>query len=157
MRGITMSMLLLIHLFAVAAATDCGDDYLVFHGSCYHFGHRPSDFTEAQHYCQQKGGRLVHIETSLENDFIRNHVMEMNSHDWWIGLTDELAEGHYLWSENGKEATFTDWAYNQPQGGSEDCVALEKTIDFHWGDFPCARSSIYPICEASPGEIELIG
>ena len=33
---------------SVAMAITCPDDYIHFHESCYHFGHRSSDFTEAE-------------------------------------------------------------------------------------------------------------
>jgi len=34
-------------------------------------------FNFFQHYCEQHEGRLVHIENSLENDFIKEHAREL--------------------------------------------------------------------------------
>ena len=38
----------------------------------------------------------------------------------WMGLSDEAAEGTWLWSD-GTPAGYTNWAANQPYGGYADC------------------------------------
>ncbi|XP_052249726.1 low affinity immunoglobulin epsilon Fc receptor-like [Dreissena polymorpha] len=107
------------------AATNFRDGNTSFRGSCYHFESVQGTYTESEHYCRQRGGRLAHIMTSLENNFVKNLARERQTQHWWIGLNDQVVEGHFIWDDNDKEATFTDWGTNQPQGDGEDCVALD--------------------------------
>ena len=34
--------------------------------------------------------------------------------NWWIGLTDEIFEGRWIWPYSLKEAEFFAWASNEP-------------------------------------------
>ncbi|XP_052257729.1 brevican core protein-like isoform X3 [Dreissena polymorpha] len=137
----------IIGIADAVASTNCRDDYTSFRGSCYHFGHVQGTYTESEHYCRQRGGHLADIMTSLENDFVKNHAREMQTHHWWTGLNDQVVEGHFIWDDDDTEATFTEWGTNQPEGGGEDCVALDYQDGYMWGDFPCTMQ-LFPVCKA---------
>ncbi|XP_052247215.1 perlucin-like protein isoform X2 [Dreissena polymorpha] len=112
-----------------------------------------------RHYCQQHGGSLIHVDSDTENDFIRNYLRGLSrssGHQWWLGLTDELVEGHWRWTDVNKPATFLDWAPNEPNIAVEDCAAIIPLLDFHWADVLCDRLDIIPLCEIRLSEETVI-
>ncbi|XP_053386071.1 lactose-binding lectin l-2-like [Mercenaria mercenaria] len=139
--------------------TDCKDGWTAYHNSCYLFArNHASTFTEAEHYCGQHGGHLVSMETKAENMFIRDYLHGLKDEDRWIGLTDEMIEGAWVWYSSNTDATYTDWFPGQPNshGGNEDCVILGYHNDYKWVDAPCT-SSYEPICEIVSGEVDIVG
>ncbi|XP_052249792.1 perlucin-like protein [Dreissena polymorpha] len=136
----------------VARSTDCPDGWLAFEGSCYLFGHTPAHFTEAQHFCAQHGGSLIHVDLAMENDFIRTYIRDLHqsdSHHWWLGLTDVLVEGHFKWVDTNTPATFLGWAPGEEFTLNEDCAAFYNSLDFKWADVGCELNDIIPLCEIS--------
>ncbi|XP_052762127.1 perlucin-like [Mya arenaria] len=128
-------------------ATNCPDNFLAFHGSCYLFGDIQLSFYEAEHYCNQHDAHLVHVNNALEGDFLKEHLRHLKPFGfWWMGLTDEVAEGHFFWIDDKSPAEYTDWHAGQPDGGDEDCVVFAKYFDFQWGDYPCTLAEDF-ICE----------
>lgn len=66
--------------------------------------------------------------------------------DYWIGLSDADQDGTFVWANSGREATFTAWAGNQPNGGvAENCVALREANSFFWSDEDCTLLR-NPVC-----------
>ncbi len=49
---------------------------------------------------------------------------------YWIGLTDEVEEGKWVWQDSFLVADYTHWASGQPDGGTEDNCAIFVTINF---------------------------
>ncbi|XP_052252064.1 perlucin-like protein isoform X1 [Dreissena polymorpha] len=163
MKGILTSIFILLYtaeIFVSGTTTCCPNDYLSFLGSCYHFGRNPYSFVESEHYCQQHGGHLVHINNAMENDYLKDHVTFMKvGYTWWIGLTDELVEGHFMWRDDDSIVTYSDWDNDQPNGGPEDCVGFYNKGEgngFRWHDLDCGNRGFYPICESSQTEPEVI-
>ena len=88
--------------------------------------------------CQSRGGYLAVISSPEEAVFVRSNV----GSDGWIGLSDAVAEGEYVWV-TGEPFEFSDWSPNRPNGGAtENCVLLGA----RWEDLPCADSRPY-FCE----------
>ncbi|XP_045182031.2 perlucin-like protein isoform X2 [Mercenaria mercenaria] len=143
--------------FTLGTFTSCSDGWLAYEGSCYFFGHDEVHFTEAEHYCRQRNGHLIHVNSKAENDFIKDRLTDLNHHYWWMGLTDEVTEGKWQWFGTDEPATFTDWYPGQPNLAVEDCAIFYDAYGYQWGDIPCTRTCI-AICEASGGhDCEIIG
>ncbi|KAL4218171.1 hypothetical protein ACF0H5_022907 [Mactra antiquata] len=138
----------------------CYDGWMAFGGSCYLFAHNPATFTEAEHYCRQHhNSHLVHVNTDLENRFIRDRLRDLKSKDWWVGLTDEDIEGVWKWYGTDTTAKFTDWNPGQPDPSEEDCATFHAGFDFRWADLPCTNHYT-PICEMqaiSTCETDIVG
>ena len=66
-------------------------------------------WSDADSICSSLGGSLVSISDSLENSFIHSLINEYV----WIGLTDELNEGTFLWT-SGEPLIYTNWLPSQP-------------------------------------------
>ncbi|KAL4218169.1 hypothetical protein ACF0H5_022905 [Mactra antiquata] len=130
-----------------AGLNTCYDGWMAFGGSCYLFAHNPATFTEAEHYCRQHhNSHLVHVNTDLENRFIKDRLRDLKTKTWWMGLTDEDIEGVFKWFDTDTVANFTDWNPGQPDVYEEDCVSFWSGFDFSWGDIPC-NNQYTPICE----------
>lgn len=66
----------------------------------------------------------------------------------WIGLTDLVDEGEYVYSSSGLKPFYSNWEKSQPDGGveeNEDCAALH-TPQRKWHDYPCSDNHSY-VCK----------
>lgn len=137
--------------------TSCSDGWLAYEGSCYFLGHDEVHFTEAEHYCRQHNGHLIHVVSREENEFIKDKLRDTNHKIWWLGLTDEITEGQWKWYDSDEVATFTDWYPGQPNVNSEDCAVFYSGYNFQWGDILCTRTG-NALCKTSGKEdSEIIG
>ncbi|XP_052244203.1 perlucin-like protein [Dreissena polymorpha] len=125
-------------------------------GSCYHVGNVSMTFIEAKRYCREHGSNLIHIDSAQENNYLKNYALRHTYEMLWIGLTDLMAESHYMWIDDNTEAQFTDWAQGQPNGGYEDCILLYNKDSYRWHDYPC-EGRWYPVCETIPSHVALVG
>ena len=90
---------------------------------------------------------------------IRKIVDSNLDKNFWVGLSDELTEGKWLFASNGQEANFDEmilkWRAGQPDNnyygkGPEDCAHTWEKSEMN--DVPCSLSSIwgkyiYGLCE----------
>ena len=72
----------------------------------------------------------------------------LSTESYWIGLTDALVEGKFIWQTTQDDAVFSDWAPTEPNdaGHLEDCAALTFGYHYQWNDAHCS-SKIDFICE----------
>jgi hypothetical protein len=68
---------------------------------------------------------------------------------FWIGVSDEALEGHFLLLTTGNSAQFTMWGHGEPNndylGGEENCVIMEHGTGT-WNDAACLLTHSF-ICE----------
>ncbi|XP_062604710.1 perlucin-like protein [Saccostrea cucullata] len=112
-------------------------------------------------YCQALQAKLVEVETSEENSYLRLHLFDIgrqSSVDFWMGMTDLVAEGHWRWMSTQSNATFMDWYPGEPNNGNdEDCATFGINYSWHWNDVDCTAKMNY-ICEKSiKEEVSVIG
>lgn len=87
-------------------------------------------WVEAKMSCIARGGYLVTITSSDENDFVTNLAGE---NIIWIGMTDELIEGSWQWV-TGEYVTYTNWDRGEPNdaaGGEDYAEMLDHGL---WND-----------------------
>ncbi len=107
------------------------------------------NWSEAFDYCKKKDMDLLSLETEKEFDLIRKHISKsgLPKDFYWTGGSDELEEGKWMWASINKEITFSNWRFNQPDGGrKENCLYLHSRDDFRWGDWMCNMAQHF-ICE----------
>ena len=64
----------------------------------------------------------------------------------WIGYTDLLEEGHYVYASSGAKPSYFNWLEGQPHAGkSENCAAVDIS-QLKWHDYPCSHPMFY-ICK----------
>lgn len=114
------------------------------------------DWQTAQKICKKKGGNLVDIANSDENDLVWNLAKKGSKNEYWIGLSDLVSENDWKWV-NGQESQYYNWLSGQPNNDNEmeNYVALNKESG-QWYDFKgfCnAFRSVGFICKTPLHEI----
>jgi hypothetical protein len=114
-------------------------------GSRYRTVAVPTTGPDAQADCAADGGgsHLAVIGCDAE----RTGAGALVGGDFWIGLSDRVAEGTFRWVTPAG-STFTAWAGGQPDDpdGTEDCVEQRPTMMAGWHDQPCTKLLAY-VCE----------
>ncbi|XP_048727620.2 perlucin-like isoform X2 [Ostrea edulis] len=159
--------ILVVTLFVVlttlctsAQPTQCPSGWKHRGNSCYAFFlDVPDGWTEAMLYCRALNAKLVEIETEMENEFLRIYLMDHGyTKYFWIGLTDALVEGRWVWETTQTTPTYTNWGPGEPNDSEhhEDCVHMYPS-SFHWNDAPCNNKYSF-ICEKDENEdIGIVG
>ncbi|XP_045069736.1 C-type lectin domain family 7 member A-like [Coregonus clupeaformis] len=82
----------------------CSPGWESYNGSCYYFSKDKLTWEQSQYACIRDGGHLVIIESSQEQEFIKQRVVTLGidpyEHSPWIGLTDEKQEKVWVWMDN---------------------------------------------------------
>ena len=82
-------------------------------------------------------GYLATINDQQENDWISNtFIPPFNYSDrLWIGFTDEITEGNFIWT-NGENSPYFNWMNGEPNnsGGGEDYTVMFIGGDGRWND-----------------------
>ena len=106
---------------------------------------------EAQTVCQSLGGRLAHVNTDAENQFLIS--MTDKKSFVWLGAADIHQEGDWKWYNPETPMSFTYWSSNGPQpndGRSSNCLAYwVSSVGYKWADVSC-RAQCHSICEKTP-------
>ncbi|KAK7478821.1 hypothetical protein BaRGS_00029920 [Batillaria attramentaria] len=124
------------------AVTSCPDGWTRFQSSCYGVGDEALTFGDAQEVCEWFGGGLAEVESSEENEFIKQLGRSGGYTGTWLGGTDIITEGHWVWLSSKEPISqgFSDWYPGQPDqgGGDQDCLVAWKAHDsYRWGDLHC--------------------
>jgi hypothetical protein len=111
----------------------------------------PRNYEQAVQHCKDYQSEIIIINSKAENDFIRSTIQAWGTGDVWIGLTDILEEGTFIWWD-GTAPTFTAWNGGEPNDwGGEDCGQLMAWAG--WNDLPC-EAQLPVVCEdvCAPGQ-----
>ena len=76
------------------------------------------------------------------------YVNAMIAEGYWIGLSDIVYEGDWVWTSSQSSAIYSDWSPNQPDNyqAHQDCAMFFAPDGFHWNDHYCTVKAAY-ICE----------
>ena len=107
-----------------------------------------SSLNDALAYCNEKGGILAEPSDSSAQSALESL---MGNKRWWIGATDTLSEGNFVWM-SGAPWSYTNWHSGEPDegGNGEDCVLLLGSHGGSWIDVPCDGYSYKnprPLCQ----------
>ncbi|KAG7153901.1 hepatic lectin-like [Homarus americanus] len=115
---------------------------------------------ESKYMCEKLNADLISIDSLALYGSLLEFIREkdLTSHDYWIGATDEVTEGNWVW-ENGKQMQMGSplWSiycnYNDYQqeplaseGDDKDCAFLEKIRFYYVDDDKCDQPK-GAICE----------
>jgi len=66
----------------------------------------------------------------------------------WLGGSDSITEGTFVWDGSGVPTSFTNWSPNNPDnaGGDQDCVRMWLDIG-QWDDAWCNATVLATMCE----------
>ncbi|KAM3850436.1 macrophage mannose receptor 1-like [Diretmus argenteus] len=122
------------------------DGWLEWRGNQYYINQMSMAMEDARHYCKQRHGDLVVINSEAENLFLWKQISR-NSASYYIGLTVDL-DGTFGWMDDSP-VVFQKWDENQPdfKNNDENCVAMTHRLGF-WRDYNCGREQM-SICKRS--------
>lgn len=108
------------------------------------------DWQTAKHFCEQKGGHLVTITSTDENNVIKNNVRDLSNDRYWLGLTDISLQSKWKWITD-EPFSFKNWSNGEPN----NTAGIETYSEFNasngsWNDlrgFACISLNIGFICE----------
>ncbi|KAI8512554.1 Collectin-11 [Branchiostoma belcheri] len=127
----------------------CPSGYEKFLDRCYKFSTDKKNFTDARSACQAAGGHLAMPKDKATNDFLVKQLKAKNISEIWIGLTDLVTEGTFVF-EDGTSLSWSNWAQGigAPFAYPDyDCVALTP-YQGEWGTSYCSMTATY-VCEVS--------
>ena len=115
-----------------------------YNGSKYEFYSATTSWDSANLFAKGKGGHLVTINSSAENEFVKNNNTVGAC---WLGGKKQS----YVWGDewswmNGELFSYTNWKENQPDNNKTTCVSGEKYLMMYdtgkWNDCPCYWSTV---------------
>ena len=84
------------------------------------------DWHSAKAACESKGGHLVTIGSSSEQDFIANKLLKIQGqrHSYWLGA-EKTATGKFVWLDK-TPFDYTNWASGQPDNLKEKALMMYR-------------------------------
>ncbi|XP_067106057.1 C-type lectin domain family 4 member M-like [Osmerus mordax] len=134
----------------------CLNGWRRFGCSCYYVSTEQKNWTDSRHGCRDRGADLVIINSPEEQEFLNNLTKRV-----WIGLTDTVTEGTFIWVDGTPLTTPKYWYGsqpdnypNQPGNDGEDCAEIYYLDPRHpsapppttWNDNTCDSNNFW-VCE----------
>jgi len=100
----------------------------------------------AEQFCRVKKGELATIHSAEEDEAIKS-ILEYDGMNYWIGLSDEVEEGTFVWGD-GSKLDYSGFNPGEPNdyGQGEDCVQIRTGAG--WNDIPCVYTAPF-VCQYS--------
>ena len=138
-------------------------------GSSYALFIQPQTWDNAEAHCKTLGAHLIKIDSEAENDFIKSTFLTSDGLVYWIGMSNRVQEGTWVWVADGSMlGSFSNWKSSQPSKnyGNQHCAAIIKSsglfsigppyyrsysLNYHdavWNDLECYFPFGF-ICEKS--------
>ncbi|XP_028842314.1 galactose-specific lectin nattectin-like [Denticeps clupeoides] len=104
----------------------------------------PKDWNSAELDCQNQGGNLASIHSAEEHAFLVSLVKTVGNINVWIGRSDAVKEGSWIWSD-GRKSQISKWGPGEPNnaGNGEHCAELFVPHGFLWNDSICSLAKPY--------------
>ncbi|XP_071123401.1 macrophage mannose receptor 1-like [Mytilus edulis] len=121
-----------------------------FGNSKYSIIEESAIWQKANESCKCFGGKLLELETSEENEFIKNEVRTLNTgvEGYWVGGYNFNHDHDMEWlSKPNQVMPFSNMESGEPNYPAfQPCMMIFRDFDFRWGDHYCSSQLSY-ICE----------
>jgi len=142
----------------LASEFTVGGVHYQFFGKGQDYFPNAQEFASAQTY-EGQSGRLLTIQCREQEDALAAWIEKYNAEQGeaerseikvWLGLTDQLNEGQFIWTSSGEDLGYSHWNGGEPNnaGGDEDCVTWSATTA--WNDVTCGDDPAQLIVEFGP-------
>ncbi|XP_067470371.1 CD209 antigen-like protein E [Thunnus thynnus] len=143
----------------------CLPKWTLLKSSCYYFSNPVSDskknWPDSRADCISRGGDLLVINNLLEQQLMSDNFQKVNAdglwwqNGFWIGLTDVVTEGIWVWINNVTELETMYWKLGQPRRSgvqTGNCAAHYYYDDTRrtWYNGDCQNHLFNWICEMDP-------
>nr|XP_057932133.1 galactose-specific lectin nattectin-like [Doryrhamphus excisus] len=120
----------------------CPKGWTQLDNRCFFFQNVVVNFYTAETICNILGGNLASIHSNLENEVIRQVILQgagFTRHTW-IGFSDAIQEGNFVWTD-GSEVDYTDWENGRPnnRNGNQHCAVVNFNNVDNWNDIRCRQ------------------
>lgn len=103
-----------------------GHSYMLF-GDCY-------SWEEAEENCESMGGHLAVIGSQEENDAVYAFVRYQGADNAFIGLSDSISEGDWVWVTGEDIEDYTNWNEVEPNAYTDDEDYVFIAYNGRWND-----------------------
>ncbi|KAL2084904.1 hypothetical protein ACEWY4_020422 [Coilia grayii] len=131
----------------------CPRGWVAFSSHCYFFSTEVRTWSSGRVHCLQQGGDLVVIDTAEEQEFLHRQTSQYlgPAQRYWIGLSDEAAEGVWAWVDGTLPIWKRFWV--RGSGGLDadrDCASMlkESSSGRTWREDICTETFRW-ICEST--------
>uniref|UniRef100_A0A2C9K8W0 Uncharacterized protein n=1 Tax=Biomphalaria glabrata TaxID=6526 RepID=A0A2C9K8W0_BIOGL len=100
----------------------CPQGWFVYLNKCIQVNRMKNNWHDAKSVCELGGATLLHIDSSLENDFVSS-LLTRSDGQYWIDIWDSNSTGLYQHSSGRADVYFTSWGIGQPDSDGQ-CVSV---------------------------------
>ena len=120
--------------------SSCEPDWEENGNRCYLWSRDVKNWTEAEDFCQRKGGHLASVTSTTINDYVLEGKGK-RSMPLWIGGSDLEVNGVWKWADCSVW-DFTIWKQGEPNDHlvPQDCLSIHPE-ERKWDDVGCNTKS----------------
>ncbi|XP_078695572.1 perlucin-like protein [Branchiostoma floridae x Branchiostoma belcheri] len=126
----------------------CPGGYVQFLDRCYKSYGDKKNFTDAKSACQAAGGHLAMPKDKPTNDFLLKQAPLQSGLTIWLGLTDKVTEGTWVWEDGTPLGSWNNWGQGQPAHSYPDLDCAQMAPMMQWFSNFCSFQAYY-MCELS--------
>uniref|UniRef100_A0A8C9XM78 Galactose-specific lectin nattectin-like n=1 Tax=Sander lucioperca TaxID=283035 RepID=A0A8C9XM78_SANLU len=122
----------------------CPPGWTQFGSRCFAFYIQTKTWIDAELFCQTAGGNLASIHSDAEHAFIKAFIQQVagTQKTSWIGGSDAVKEGTWLWSD-GSKFNYQSWGAREPNNlGVENCIEMNWG-GANWNDAACNNGNSF--------------
>lgn len=103
-------------------------------------------YSDAEVYCQTRGGHLAMPKDEGANTAIAGYIAEAGLSRVYIGIHDMDHEGVFSYVDRSPMTTFSKWRKGEPNNAYDDEDCAEMVTAGEWTDVSC-NPTMYFVCE----------
>ncbi|XP_071379861.1 collectin-11 isoform X3 [Centroberyx affinis] len=103
-------------------------------------------YSDAEAYCQTRGGHLAMPKDEGANAAIAGYIAEAGLSRAYIGIHDLEREGLFAYVDRSPMTTFSKWRKGEPNNAYDDEDCAEMVASGEWTDVAC-HPTMYFVCE----------
>ncbi|XP_068195324.1 collectin-11 isoform X2 [Antennarius striatus] len=103
-------------------------------------------YSDAEFYCQSRGGHLAMPKDEGANNAIAGYITEAGLNRVYVGIHDLQVEGVFTYVDLSPMTTFSKWRKGEPNNAYDDEDCAEMTASGEWTDVSCNPTMCF-VCE----------
>ena len=99
--------LILVYCFHLLHQGDCPPGWTSLPTGCYFYITGYFTWLKAVNACKEMNSKLIEVETRRENEALRSVLPHPRPRGVWIGVSDIIEEGLWIWNSTGEKAAWS--------------------------------------------------